>query len=156
MKKEIPKTFDSNRREKEIYKIWEDSGLSKPENMEGYLKEKGLEIKQPFTITLPPPNANADLHIGHMCGYSFQDAMGRYNRMTGHPTLLLPGKDHAGIQTETSFTRVLKEQGIDKWELGKDEFYNRCYEFSMKNAEMHDNRKRTLVFLQTTQESSLL
>lgn len=134
MKKEIPKAFDSNSKEREIYKIWEDSGLCKPEGMEELLKLKGLKVKSPFTIVLPPPNANANLHIGHMCGYSFQDAMGRYKRMTGHPTLLLPGKDHAGIQTETTFTKVLKERGIDKWELGKEEFYKQCYEFSMKNA----------------------
>lgn len=132
--KDIPKAFEANTREKEIYKIWVDSGLSNPENLEEKLKKEGVETKNSFTITLPPPNANANLHIGHMCGYSFQDVMGRYMRMTGHPTLLLPGKDHAGIQTETSFTKVLREQGIDKWELGQEEFYKRCYEFSMENA----------------------
>lgn len=134
MKKEISKAFDSNSKEKEIYKIWEDSELCKPEGIEKLLNEKSLEIGSSFTIVLPPPNANANLHIGHMCGYSFQDAMGRYQRMTGHPTLLLPGKDHAGIQTETSFTKVLKESGIDKWEMGREEFYKQCYDFSMKNA----------------------
>lgn len=135
MEKDIAKAFDSQERESEILKIWEESGLSKPENMEEYLKSKNLDIKEPFTITLPPPNANANLHIGHMCGYSFQDLMGRFRRMTGHPTLLLPGKDHAGIQTETSFTKVLKEKGVDKWEIGREEFYKMCYEFSLKNAE---------------------
>ena len=135
MKKEIPKAFDSNIQEEKITGIWSKSNLGNPEKMEEFLKEESLEIKEPFTITLPPPNANANLHIGHMCGYSFQDVMGRYKRMTGHPTLLLPGKDHAGIQTETSFTKVLKEKGIDKWELGREKFYNMCYEFSLKNAE---------------------
>ena len=134
MRKEIPKAFDSNIAEGKITKLWEESQLCKPEKMEEYFKEKGIDIKEPFTITLPPPNANANLHIGHMCGYSFQDVMGRFNRMTGHPTLLLPGKDHAGIQTETSFTKVLKERGIDKWELGREKFYDMCYEFSLKNA----------------------
>lgn len=132
--REIPKAFESNTKEKHIYKMWEESTLTTPEGMEKLLKDKGLDAKEPFTIVLPPPNANANLHIGHMCGYSFQDAMGRYNRMTGHPTLLLPGKDHAGIQTETSFTKILKERGIDKWELGREEFYKQCYEFSMQNA----------------------
>ncbi len=132
--REIPKAFESNTKEKNIYKMWEDSRLTTPEEIEKMLTESGREVKAPFTIVLPPPNANANLHIGHMCGYSFQDAMGRYNRMTGHPTLLLPGKDHAGIQTETSFTKILKEKGIDKWEMGRDEFYKQCYEFSMRNA----------------------
>jgi len=135
MKKDLPKAYDAEKMEEKIQKIWEDSKLSKPEKMEKLLKEKGEEVKEPFTITLPPPNANADLHIGHMCGYSFQDAMGRFRRMTGHPTLLLPGKDHAGIQTETSFTKILRQKSIDKWELGREEFYEMCYEFSLKNAE---------------------
>lgn len=134
MKKEIAKTFNSQEREQEIYQIWEDSGLMTPEGVEKYLREKGQEIKSSFTITLPPPNANGDLHIGHMCGYSFHDAIGRYMRMTGHPTLLLPGKDHASIQTEAVFTKVLQNEGISKWDLGREEFYKRCYEFCMTNA----------------------
>ena len=132
--KDIPKAFDSNQKEKEIYGLWETSGLCTPEGMEKHLKGAGKEVKSSFTIVLPPPNANANLHIGHMCGYSFQDVMGRFNRMTGHPTLLLPGKDHAGIQTETTFTKILREKGIDKWEIGREEFYKQCYEFSLKNA----------------------
>jgi valyl-tRNA synthetase len=134
MQKEISKTFDSNKLEKEISSLWEKSTLFNPDNMEKYLKEKGLGIKKPFTITLPPPNANGNLHLGHMCGYSFHDAIGRYMRMTGHPTLLLPGKDHAGIQTETAFTKELEKQGKNKWEMGREEFYKQCYEFCMTNA----------------------
>lgn len=130
----LPKAFNSKESELKTYEQWEKSGLMNPDKMEQYLKEKELDIKKPFTITLPPPNANGDLHLGHMCGYSYQDAIGRYMRMTGHPTLLLPGKDHAGIQTETAFTKKLKEEGIDKWELGQEEFYNRCYDFSKENA----------------------
>jgi valyl-tRNA synthetase len=132
--KEIPKAFNSQERELEIYKIWEQSNLSNPETMAKRLKEMGVESKEPFTITLPPPNANGNLHLGHMCGYSFMDAIGRYKRMTGHPTLLLPGKDHAGIQTESAFSKKLKEEGKDKWEMGRDEFYKQCYDFCMTNA----------------------
>lgn len=132
MKDTISKTFEE--KEKEIFPLWEKSGLFNPDSMEMYLKDKGLEVKKPFTITLPPPNANGNLHLGHMCGYSFHDAIGRYMRMTGHPTLLLPGKDHAGIQTETSFTKELQKQGKNKWDMGRDEFYKQCYDFCMKNA----------------------
>ena len=110
----IPKSFNSSESEPKIYQKWEQSGIFNPDNMTTLLQEKAVEVKTPFTITLPPPNANGNLHLGHMCGYSFHDAMGRYMRMTGHPTLLLPGKDHAGIQTETAFTKLLKEKGIDK------------------------------------------
>lgn len=133
--KEIPKTFDSNEKELEIYKIWEESGLSNPETMKKRLEDTGVDSKEPFTITLPPPNANGNLHLGHTCGYSFMDAIGRYKRMTGHPTLLLPGKDHAGIQTESAFSKKLKEEGRDKWKMGRDEFHKECYEFCLKNME---------------------
>jgi len=129
----ISKTFES--KEGEIYSLWESSELFNPDNMDKYLQENGYDVKKPFTITLPPPNANGNLHLGHMCGYSFHDAIGRYMRMTGHPTLLLPGKDHAGIQTETSFTKELQKQGENKWDLGREEFYKRCYEFCMTNAQ---------------------
>jgi len=132
MKDDISKTFQQE--EREIYSLWESSGLFNPDNMEKFLKEKKVEVKKPFTISLPPPNANGNLHLGHMCGYSFHDAIGRYMRMTGHPALLLPGKDHAGIQTETAFSAELERQGKNKWEMGREEFFKQCYDFCMKNA----------------------
>lgn len=110
-----------------MYELWEKSGYFTPEN----IKTK----KKPFVMTLPPPNANGKQHVGHMCGYSFQDCMGRYHRMKGEPTLLLAGKDHAGIQTEAVFTKILTEKGIDKWELGREEFYKRCYKFCIESAD---------------------
>jgi valyl-tRNA synthetase len=103
--------------------------------MAEHLKESGEEVKEPFVVTLPPPNANGNLHLGHVCGYSFHDVMGRYMRMTGHPTLLLPGKDHAGIQTETVFAKHLSEQGKSKQELGREKFYEETYKFCMSNIE---------------------
>jgi valyl-tRNA synthetase len=130
---QIPKTF--SKKEEEISQLWYDSGLTNPDRMEEFLEEKGHEVKEPFTITLPPPNANGNLHLGHVCGYSFHDIMGRYMRMTGHPTLLLPGKDHAGIQTESVFEKHLKEQGKSKKELGREKFYEETYKFCMKNME---------------------
>ena len=130
----IPKTFESKEKELEMYKVWETSGLFKPENVEKHLLDNGFDVKKPFVMTLPPPNANGDLHMGHTCGYSFHDAMARFNRMTGHPTLLIAGKDHAGIQTETVYTKKLKSEGIDKWALGRDEFKKRCYEFCINAA----------------------
>ena len=129
MKNDISKTFEE--KEKEIFTLWEESGFFNPDTMKALLKE---DAKEPFTISLPPPNANGNLHLGHMCGYSFHDAIGRYMRMTGHPTLLLPGKDHAGIQTETAFTKELEKKGKNKWDMGREEFYKQCYEFCMKNA----------------------
>lgn len=140
---QIPKAFDSSTMEPEIYKMWEENDLFRPETLEQILQDRSIEIKSPFTISLPPPNANGNLHLGHTCGYSFQDAMGRFNRMTGHPTLLLPGKDHASIQTESVFSKILEKNGESKWELGREEFYKRCYEFCMDaaaNAQAQEKR----------------
>lgn len=131
---DLPKIYENNK-EKEISKLWYDSGLTNPDKMAEHLKEAGEEVKEPFVITLPPPNANGNLHLGHVCGYSFHDVIGRYMRMTGHPTLLLPGKDHAGIQTETVFVKHLKEQGKSKEDLGREKFYEETYKFCMSNIE---------------------
>ena len=131
---ELPKAYNSDK-EKEISKLWYDSELTNPDRMTEHLKETGEKVKEPFTIILPPPNANGNLHLGHVCGYSFHDVIGRYMRMTGHPTLLLPGKDHAGIQTETVFVKHLKEQGKSKEDLGREKFYEEVYKFCMSNIE---------------------
>ena len=115
MKGDIPKAYESKNLELEIYKLWKESGDCKPQH-------KG-DSKNTFTIILPPPNANGNLHLGHTCGYSFHDCIARYMRMTGHPTLLVPGKDHAGIQTEAAFTKYLLENGDTKESLGREEFF---------------------------------
>ncbi len=134
--KEIEKTFNANEKEPLMIQIWEESGLFSPEKFASYLKKaKRNDNTKPFVMTLPPPNANGDLHIGHTCGYSFQDCMGRYNRMLGRPTLLLPGKDHASIQTEAVFSKILQNSGESKWSIGREEFYKRCYEFCTKNSQ---------------------
>jgi len=135
MLKDIPKTFESQEIEKKIYEMWEESKLTNPEESERHFEENQRDIKEPFTIILPPPNANGNLHLGHMCGYSYHDVLARYMRMTNHPTLLVPGKDHAGIQTETAFTKILQSNGESKWEIGRDEFYKRCYDFCIENAD---------------------
>ncbi|HEQ65223.1 MAG TPA: valine--tRNA ligase, partial [bacterium] len=125
----------AQKKEKEIINEWEKSGYNNPEKTSTYLKQNGYTPQKSFVMTLPPPNANGDLHIGHTCGYSFQDLMGRYHRMHGRPTLLIPGKDHASIQTEAVFVRLLEKRGESKWELGREKFYEKCYEFCMKNSE---------------------
>ncbi len=131
---EIPKSYNSDA-ESEIYTLWKKSDLANPDNMEKFLKENGYTPKSSFTITLPPPNANGNLHLGHVCGYSFHDVIGRYMRMTSHPTLLLPGKDHAGIQTESVFTKILEKEGKNKIKMGREKFYEESYKFCLDNME---------------------
>lgn len=122
--------------EEEILAFWLENNFYSPE----YQSDKELSTasqpdRETFCIVLPPPNANGNLHLGHMSGYAYQDLMGRYNRMKGKKVLLLPGKDHAGIQTEVVFEKILQKEGLSKRELGREEFYKRCYEFCIKNSE---------------------
>ncbi len=132
----IPKGYNPTEVEEKIYKMWDESGYFNPDKMIAEYAEKGIDCPKPFVIPLPPPNANDNLHLGHVSGYTYQDLMGRYNRMKGRPTLLLPGKDHAGIQTEVVFEKYLeKKESIRKRDLGREEFYKRCFDFCMMNAE---------------------
>lgn len=131
----IAKAFEAKIAEEQMYKLWENSGLFKPENFEAHLLKTGRNVNKPYVMTLPPPNANGDLHIGHTCGYSFQDAMGRFARLNNRPTLLLAGKDHAGIQTETVYSKKIAKEGRSKWELGREAFYNECYDFCINAAD---------------------
>ncbi len=124
------KHFDSSTVESFIREFWQEEKLF--ETNSNLDKNKNV-----FSIILPPPNANARLHLGHVSGYAYQDLMGRFHRLLGDDVLLLPGKDHGGIQTEVVFEKELSKQNIRKRDLSRDEFFKRCYEFSimnMKNA----------------------
>ena len=95
----MDKVYDQTKVEEKWYKTWEDAGYFKPEiNPDG----------KPFTIILPPPNANAPLHFGHAM-FTIEDILIRYHRMKGESALWLPGSDHAGFETQVVFERKLKE-----------------------------------------------
>ena len=133
----LPKgPYEPQSTEEKILAFWLENNFYSPE----YKSDKKLSTsnqpdRETFSIVLPPPNANGNLHLGHMSGYAYQDLMGRYNRMKGKKVLLLPGKDHAGILTEVVFEKELEKEGLSKRKLGRDEFYKRCYEFCIKNSE---------------------
>jgi valyl-tRNA synthetase len=125
--------------EEEILKFWKKGKFYKPE----YHPKKGLQGKaisdkrQAFCIICPPPNANNRPHLGNLSGYCYQDLMGRFARMNGKKTLLFPGKDHAGIQSEAVFERdVLRKEGKTKMDLGREEFYKQCHKFCLENAKV--------------------
>lgn len=132
--KMMEKNYKPNDIEKKWYSFWEK---------EGYFTPKINPKKKPFCVIVPPPNANGSLHIGHALFVTIQDIMGRYHRMLGEPTLLLPGADHAGILTQVVFERELAKKGKTRFDLGREEFYRECYEFTQKNKEkMYDQMKR--------------
>ena len=104
--------------EQKWYAAWEEAGLFTPEDSNG---------KDPFVITLPPPNVTGILHMGHCLGNSIQDTLIRWARMQGHPALWVPGTDHASIATEQVVSRQMAAEGIDKREVGRDAFLERAW-----------------------------
>ncbi|KAK9699378.1 hypothetical protein RND81_08G170200 [Saponaria officinalis] len=119
---EVDKSFDFNSEER-IYNWWESQGYFKP-NM-----EHGGE---PFVISMPPPNVTGSLHLGHAMFVTLEDIMVRYHRMKGRPTLWIPGTDHAGIATQLVVEAMLASEGIQRADLGRDEFINRVWEWKEK------------------------
>ena len=86
-------------------------------------------VKEPFTIVIPPPNITGKLHMGHALDETLQDILIRYKRMQGYNALWLPGTDHAAISTEVRVTNTLKDQGIDKREIGREAFLEKVWEW---------------------------
>ena len=110
MSKELAKTYDPKDIEDRLYKKWEDNK---------YFHAEVDRSKKPFTIVMPPPNITGQLHMGHALDNTMQDILIRYKRMQGYNALWQPGTDHASIATEVKVIESLKEQGIDKDELGR-------------------------------------
>ncbi len=120
---ELDKAYDPKKYEPSIYERWEESGAFQP-NM--------AAPKDPFTIIMPPPNANGDLHLGHAM-FVIEDIMVRYRRMQGHKTLWLPGTDHAGIETQVMYERELAKTGKSRYDLGREAFYDAALNFTLAN-----------------------
>ena len=120
MSKELAKTYDPQGIESRLYKKWEDNG---------YFHATVDRSKKPFTIVMPPPNITGQLHMGHALDNTMQDILIRYKRMQGYNALWQPGTDHAAIATEVKVIKALKEQGIDKNDLGREKFLEKCWEW---------------------------
>ena len=108
--------------EQRLYEWWEASGYFQPAEEEDNEKEC-------FVISMPPPNVTGKLHMGHAMFVALEDIMARYHRMRGHPTLWLPGTDHAGIATQMLVERALRAEGIERKEIGRDAFLERVWEW---------------------------
>ncbi len=123
----LDKYFDFKQKEEEINRKWESAGCFKYEHT-------GSEKAPVFDITMPPPNANGEMHLGHCYGHTLMDILGRYHRLKGERVLLVPGKDHAGIQTQVVFERKLREEGVEVETMPREEFWQRCYDFCTDRA----------------------
>lgn len=130
----MDKNYNSSQ-EAEIYRLWEKSQAFTPQ----------LNRHQPpFTIIMPPPNANNPLHIGHARFVAIEDILVRYHRMKGDPTLWLPGADHAGIETQFVFEKKLKEEGKSRFDFDRDTLYKMIWDYVQNNKSDMENQLKVL------------
>lgn len=120
MGRELAKTYDPKGIEDRLYQKWMDKK---------YFHAEVDRTKTPFTIVIPPPNITGQLHMGHALDETMQDILIRYKRMQGYNALWLPGTDHASIATEVKIIEKLKEEGIDKNDLGREGFLERAWDW---------------------------
>ena len=120
MSQNLEKTYNPKEIEDKLYQKWCENK---------YFHAEVDRSKKPFTIVMPPPNITGKLHMGHALDNTMQDILIRYKRMQGYNALWIPGTDHAAISTEVKVTNQLKDEGIDKKELGREKFLERTWQW---------------------------
>jgi valyl-tRNA synthetase len=118
----LPKAYEPKDYESDIYALWEKSQAFKPAG-------KG----EPYTIVMPPPNANANMHLGYELTVALEDISARYHRLKGQPTLLLPGADHAGFETQSVYEKHLAKEGKSRFDFSREELYQQIWDFVALN-----------------------
>ena len=125
------KELDKKYNHEEVEKNKNDFWLNK-----GYYKCDPKSNKKPFSIVLPPPNVTGVLHLGHAWDVTLQDIIIRYKKMEGYDTLWLPGMDHAAIATEAKVVKKLKDEGINKYEYGREKFLDSCWDWTSHHGKI--------------------
>jgi valyl-tRNA synthetase len=133
--KELPKVYDPHEVEQKIYKMWMDKNC--------FHAERDPD-KKPFTIVIPPPNVTGQLHLGHAFDETIQDVLIRYKRMDGYSTLWLPGYDHAGIATQIKVEEKLRNEGLTRFDLGRDKFLDEVWAWKEKYGDRIVTQLKTL------------
>ena len=123
MARELPKVYEPQQVENEIYKMWEDNG---------YFRPAGKKDAKPFTIVMPPPNVTGQLHMGHAMDATLQDTLIRFKRMQGYNALWIPGVDHAGIATQIKVEEELRKEGLTRYDLGREKFLEKVWDWKHK------------------------
>ena len=127
--------YDPREIEQKWYKFWEENGV---------FHDEPDTKKEPYSIVLPPPNVTGQLHMGHALDNTLQDILIRYKRMQGYNVLWLPGKDHAGIATQVKVEKQIAEEGLTKYDLGREKFLERVWEWKEKYGNTIGNQIRHL------------
>lgn len=130
---DIPKIYNPSEAELKIIEYWSEGKFFAPDNKEG---------KPEYSIVIPPPNVTGNLHVGHMLNNTIQDIYSRWKRMIGYSVLWLPGTDHAGIATQTAVEKRLREEGLTRYDLGRDKFVEKVWQWKKV---YHANIKQQLV-----------
>lgn len=133
----LTKPYEPKDTESRIYKLWEDSGFFNPDN----LPERH---KDPFTIIMPPPNANGRLHAGHGLTIALEDIMTRYQRMQGKKALWVPGADHAGFETQVVYEKKLEKEGRSRFKMDRKELFDEIMAFTLDSKQHMEADVKTL------------
>ncbi len=131
----LPKVYEPKEYESDIYALWEKSDAFTPKNRGN---------NDTFSIVIPPPNANGNLHIGHGLTLGIEDIAIRYNRMLGKATLFVPGADHAGFETQSVYEKQLEKEGKSRFDFSREELYDRVYDFVAENKDNYESQFRRL------------
>ncbi len=134
----LEKRYDSKEIEPAIYDLWERSGFFNPDNL-----PCGKAAK-PFTIIMPPPNANGSLHLGHAVMATLEDILIRFRRMQGRKTLWLPGADHAGFETQVVFEKKLEKEGKSRFSMERSDLWREMFNFTQANKSTMEGQLRKL------------
>ncbi|MCL5265856.1 MAG: valine--tRNA ligase [Chloroflexi bacterium] len=132
---EMAKAYDHRTVEERLYSFWESNG---------YFTPKIDPKKDPFVISMPPPNVTGELHYGHAMFVAFEDLIIRWRRMQGRPSLWLPGTDHAGIATQNVVERDLAKQGLTRFDLGREKFVEAVWQWKEKYGGAITNQLRRM------------
>lgn len=139
----MDKRYTHQDHEQKIYDLWEKSDSFNPDSEHQPAKNKSGTAK-PFSMIMPPPNANDPLHIGHAMFSTVEDILIRYHRMLGDDTLWLPGTDHAGIETQFVFEKKLKKKGQSRFDFDRETLYQMIWEYVQENSDVAVNQLKKL------------
>ena len=131
----MPSRYDHKNIEARIYKMWEEGG---------YFEADRDPAKKPYTIVLPPPNASGKMHMGNVLMIAIEDILIRWKRMQGYSALWLPGTDHAGFETQTTFERELKKEGKSRFDFDRNTLYQKIWDFVQKNRYLIEDQIRQM------------
>ncbi|MBW2038262.1 MAG: valine--tRNA ligase [Deltaproteobacteria bacterium] len=129
------KIYDPKKVEEKWYRFWLEKG---------YFRAEVDSPKEPFSIVIPPPNITGSLHMGHALNNTLQDILVRYKRMKGYSCLWMPGTDHAGIATQNVVERELAKEGLDRYQLGREEFIRQVWKWKKKYGGVIINQLKKL------------